>query len=87
MRFLDKLLLTDVLECRIVDWDPRDRRRTAIRALTFCSYLMIVNVGLYIFGIINQEGLILITLILSWLALNFTFIDIVATTDVREETM
>lgn len=82
---IDKILFVDVLEEAITNWEPRDRRRSAIKALTLCTYLMIVNVMLYVFGIINEANLILITLVLSWLALNVTFVDIVATTDVREE--
>lgn len=82
---IDKILLVDALEEAITNWEPRDRRRSAIMGLTLCTYLMIVNVILYVFGILNEAHLILITLVLSWLALNITFVDIVATTDVREE--
>lgn len=85
MSLLDKVLFVDALEEAITCWEPRSRRRAAIKALTACTYLMAINVALYVFGIINEANLILITLILSWLALNVTFVDIVATTDVREE--
>lgn len=44
---------------------------------------MVINVALYLFKIIDENMLILITLILSWLAITLTAADIVATTDVR----
>lgn len=85
IKLVDKVLFVDHLEKAITEWDPRERRRTALRGLTLCSYLMLINVIIFVLGVINEGHLILITLVLSWLALNITFIDIVATTDVREE--
>ena len=46
---------------------------------------MIVNVGLYLFKIIGETELILVTLILSWLAITLTALDILATADVRDK--
>ncbi len=74
------------LECKIVDWDPKDRRRAAVGLLIWSVILMVINVALYVFGVIDESHLILITLILSWLAITITCADVIATTDVREET-
>jgi hypothetical protein len=73
------------LECKIVDWPPQARRRAAVALLVWSMVLMFVNVGLYLFKIISESDLILITLILSWLAITLTAVDVIATTDVREE--
>lgn len=45
--------------------------------------LMVVNVALYLFSVIDENMLILITLILSWLAITLTALDILSTQDVR----
>jgi hypothetical protein len=45
--------------------------------------LMLGNVVLYATHIIDQAALILVTLVLSWLAITITAIDVVCTTDVR----
>jgi hypothetical protein len=75
--------IIDQLEQRIVDYPPDQRRRTAIHLLIWSLVLMTVNVTLYLVGILDQRALILVTLILSWIAITITAIDIVATTDVR----
>lgn len=46
---------------------------------------MIINVGLYLFKVIDESDLILVTLILSWLAITLTAIDILSTQDVRDK--
>jgi hypothetical protein len=73
------------LEGRLTRWSPRSRRRAAVHLLLWSVVLMVINVGFYVVGVLNQEHLILVTLILSWLAITFTAADLVATTDVREE--
>jgi hypothetical protein len=74
------------LEERVTAWSPRSRRRAAVQTLAWSVVLMVVNVGLYVFGVLNDSHLIFVTLVLSWLAITFTAADLVATTDVREET-
>lgn len=71
---------------RITDWAPESRRVAAVRLLIWSVILMVINVGLYVASVIDEADLILITLILSWLAITITAMDVVATTDVREET-
>lgn len=44
---------------------------------------MVANVALYVYKVIDQSDLILITLILSWLAITITCADVVFTADVR----
>lgn len=63
--------------------DPKNRVKYALWLLFGSLVLMVINVALYLFGIIDEAMLILITLILSWLAITLTAVDIVATTDVR----
>lgn len=75
--------IVDRLEQRIVNYPPGQRRRTAIHLLIWSVVLMAANVTLYIVGVLDQPALILVTLILSWLAITITAVDIVATTDVR----
>jgi hypothetical protein len=75
----------DWLEQRLVSWSPRSRRRAAVQTLLWSIVLMAINVGLYIAGVLTDSHLILVTLMLSWLAITFTAADLVATTDVREE--
>jgi len=72
------------IECAIVNYPPAKRRRIAIHMLIWSVVAMVVNVVGYVTGLISQSGLILITLILSWLAITITAADLVATTDVRE---
>lgn len=47
--------------------------------------LMVINVALYLMGILNDSNLILVTLILSWLAITLTALDILSTQDVRDK--
>jgi hypothetical protein len=54
-----------------------------ILSLTFVG--MIINVALYLFKVIGEPELILVTLVLSWVALQFTCIDMVATTTLNKE--
>lgn len=63
--------------------DPKQRVRYAKWMLFGSLVLMVINVALYLFKIIDESMLILITLILSWLAITLTAVDILATTDVR----
>ena len=72
------------IECAIVTYPPAKRRRFAIHMLIWSVVAMLANVIGYVTGLIGQSGLILITLILSWLAITITAADLVATTDVRE---
>lgn len=76
----------DKLEDLIVNYPPQKRRRMAIQMLFWSVMLMFLNVGAYLLGWIDETDLILITLVLSWLALTITAADLVATTDVREAT-
>jgi hypothetical protein len=76
----------DWLERKITGWAPKDRRRAAVALLFWSTIGMIVNVALYLFDVIGQAELILVTLVLSWLAIHLTAVDVIATTDVREET-
>lgn len=68
-----------------MDWlrKPKNRVKAAFILLFGSIILMVINVALYLFKIIDENMLILITLILSWLAITLTAADIVATTDVR----
>ena len=73
------------IERKLTAWKPASRRRYAVHILFWSVIAGLVNVVLYIVGVINVNHLILITLILSWLAITITAADLVATTDVREE--
>ena len=54
--------------------------------LLYSSILgMVLNVALYLFKIIDENALILVTLILSWLAITLTALDILSTQDVRDK--
>jgi len=77
--------MTDKIINLLTCWAPEDRRRAAVQLLVWSVVAMLVNVSLYVLGVINETHLILITLILSWLALTLTAADIVASTDVRAE--
>lgn len=63
--------------------NPHNRVKAALCMLFGSLICMALNVALYLFKIIGQAELILVTLILSWLAITLTAVDIVATTDVR----
>jgi hypothetical protein len=84
-KWLDRTLFTDWLESKIDDWDPAARRRMAVRILSLTFVGMIINVALYLFKVIGEPELILVTLVLSWVALQFTCIDMVATTTLNKE--
>jgi uncharacterized membrane protein len=71
------------LETLIVSCPPTTRRRIAIHVLLWSIVLMIANVAAYLTHLIDEPALILITLMLSWLALTITAMDVVMTTDVR----
>lgn len=79
----DRVKLIDRLETRIVNYPPARRRRAAIHMLLWSVALMLGNVVLYATDIIDQAALILVTLVLSWLAITITAVDVVCTTDVR----
>lgn len=74
----------DRIEQVITDWPPASRRRLAVHLFVWTLVAAPINVGLYVAGVIDENVLILVTLILSWLALTLTAADLVATTDVRE---
>jgi hypothetical protein len=76
--------MISLIEQAIVDCPPATRRRIAIHTLLWSAMLMVVNVVLYVANVIDDSDLILITLILSWLAITITAADLVATTDVRD---
>lgn len=62
---------------------PKSRVKYAACLFFGSLILMVINVALYLLGIIDEAMLLLITLILSWLAITLTAVDILATTDVR----
>jgi hypothetical protein len=74
------------LEELIIGWSPASRRRAAVHLFFWTAVAAPVNVALYVAGILNESHLILVTLVLSWLAITFTACDLIATTDVRNET-
>lgn len=76
--------IVDWLEQTIVDCPPIKRRRIALHTLVWSVIAMIANVAAYLTHIIDETTLILITLILSWLAITITAADLVQTTDVRQ---
>lgn len=73
------------IERAITECPPATRRRIAIHMLVWSIVCMVINVALYVVDVIDEADLILVTLMLSWLALTITAADLVATTDVREE--
>lgn len=75
----------DWIEAKLMDWEPASRRRASVHVLFWSVLAGFLNVLLYVTGIITVDHLILITLILSWLAITITAADLIATTDVREE--
>ena len=76
----------DWIEERLVNWPPTKRRRFAVHLLVWSLVAAAINVVLYVTGLIDENHLIFVTLVLSWLAITFTGADLIATTDVREET-
>lgn len=75
----------DRIEARLVAWSPAGRRRFAVHLLVWSVVAAAINVVLYVTGVIDESHLIFVTLVLSWLAITFTGADLIATTDVREE--
>jgi hypothetical protein len=73
------------IEAALCAWSPEGRRCFAVHLLVWSAVACAVNVVLYVAGIIDENHLILVTLILSWLAITFTAADLVQTTDVRAE--
>lgn len=65
--------------------NPKTRVKAAWALFYLSLIAMIINVVLFLAHIINEADLILVTLILSWLAITLTAIDILVTTDVRKE--
>ena len=63
--------------------DPKTRIKYAWVLLILSVVGMFLNVALYLFKIIDESMLILVTLILSWLAITITALDVVLTADVR----
>jgi hypothetical protein len=73
------------LEDRITQWPPASRRRAAVVLFVLSTVLMTVNIAAFLIGWIGDSGMLFITLVLSWLAIGLTLLDLIATTDVREE--
>jgi hypothetical protein len=71
------------LELALADWPAENRRRWAVHLFVWSIAAGIVNTVLYLLGRISLELMVLVTLDLSWLAVTFTALDIVFTTDVR----
>lgn len=69
---------------KLDSFDPARRKVWAAQILVWSFVLMLINVGLYVGGVIDQTALILVTLILSWLAITLTAVDVVCSTDVRD---
>lgn len=65
--------------------DPAERKLWAARCLIASVVAAVANVVLYLVGVIDSKALILVTLVLSWLALTITAADLLMTTDVRGE--
>ncbi len=65
--------------------NPKTRIKYAWGLLILSVIGMFLNVSLYLFKIIDENMLILITLILSWLAITLTALDVVLTADVRAQ--
>ncbi len=65
--------------------NPKTRIKYAWGLLIFSMVGMFINVALYLLKIIDENMLLLVTLILSWLAITLTALDIVATADVRNQ--
>lgn len=63
--------------------NPKNRVKMAAGLLVGSLVMMVINVTLYLTKVIDESMLILITLILSWLAITITAADVLATTDVR----
>lgn len=63
---------------------PRTRVRAAWWLLAATVVLAAVDVGVFLAGHLSDRFMLFQTLILSWLALSLTALDIVATTDVRQ---
>lgn len=80
------MIFFDKLEAGITNIPPRRRRRIAIQIFFWSAVALVVNLTLYLMRIVDQAFMIVVTLVLSWLAITITAADLVATTDVREET-
>jgi hypothetical protein len=64
---------------------PRTRVKAAKWLLAGSIVLMVVNVFAYLLKFIDENMLLLITLILSWLAISLTCADILSTADTRNQ--
>lgn len=64
---------------------PKLRVKAAWLLLVGSVVAMLANVGLFLADVITTDDLILVTLVLSWLAITFTALDILSTSDVRKE--
>ena len=65
--------------------NPKTRVKVALWLLYLSLFGMFINVTLYLTGMVDETSLILVTLILSWLAITITALDVVLTADVRKE--
>lgn len=77
-------MITSWIIKRLDGIDDEGLRRAAVRILLWSTFLGTFNVALYVAKVINSEALILITLILSWLALQFTCALAVIQTDIKK---
>lgn len=64
---------------------PERRRRWAWYLLIASTVGMVANVAVYLLKWIDEDMLLLITLILSWVAIQIGAVEVLATTDVRAE--
>jgi hypothetical protein len=65
--------------------NPRNRRKAAMWVVVFSLVGGTINVALYVLDMISLDQMMILNLVLSWLAITLTALDIWATTDVRAE--
>lgn len=75
----------DGLLDRFAAIDPSKRRKAALWLLLISFVLGHINMGAFLAGWIDPELMDAITNYLSWLAITFTALDVLVTTDVRTE--
>lgn len=73
-------MLLDALD----DVDDEQLRMFSARLFLNTTWLMFLNVGLYLAHIIDEKSLILVTLILSWMAVQFTCAQTIIQTDIKK---
>ena len=77
--------MTEWLILKLTCWPADARRRFAMRMLVWSVFAAVVNLVVYWIGWIGIEGLVVVTLLLSWFAITVTAADVVIGTDVRVE--